>query len=92
MHCRVEQPVQRAERPRTGRRKSGSVCPVGVSCLALLTPFASGYVALAVASESGTVSREVDTGLGGDRQANMIAFATEALKLVGSTIKRETKM
>jgi hypothetical protein len=92
MHCRVEQPVQRAERPRTGRRKPAPVCPVSVSCLVWLTPFTSGYVALAVASESGTVSREVDTGLGGDRQANMIAFATEALKMVESTIKGETKM
>jgi len=51
-----------------------------------------GYVALAVASESGTVSREVETGLGQDRQGNMMAFAIEALKLVGSTIKGETKM
>jgi hypothetical protein len=47
---------------------------------------------LAVASESGTVAREVETGLGGDRQANMLAFAAEALKLVVSTIKGEAKM
>jgi hypothetical protein len=47
---------------------------------------------LAVASESGTVSREVETGLGGDREANMLAFAAEALKLVGSMIKGEAKM
>ena len=61
-------------------------------CLANQHSFTSGYVALAVASESGTVSREVETGLGQDRQGNMIAFATEALKLVGSTIKGEAKM
>jgi len=51
-----------------------------------------GYVALAVASESGTVSREVETGLGGNRQANMLAFAVEALKLVAGMIKGEAKM
>lgn len=41
-----------------------------------------GYVALAVASDDGTVSRELDTGFGADRQRNMLAFAVEALKLV----------
>jgi hypothetical protein len=45
-----------------------------------------------VASESGTVSREVETGLGGNRQANMLAFAVEALKLVAGMIKGEAKM
>ena len=49
-------------------------------------------MALAVATEKGTVTKEVDTGLAGDRQANMLAFACEALKLVGSTIKGEAKM
>lgn len=52
----------------------------------------SGYVALAVAGEKGTVSSELDTGLAGDRQGNMLAFACEALKLVGSFIKGEVKM
>jgi len=51
-----------------------------------------GYVALAVASEKGTVSRELDTGLAGDRQGNMVAFACEALKLLDSYIKGEAKI
>lgn len=42
----------------------------------------SGYVALAVVSENGSLKRDLDTGLGGDRAGNMVAFATEALKLV----------
>lgn len=42
----------------------------------------SGYLALAVVSENGSLKRDLDTGLGGDRTRNMVAFATEALKLV----------
>ncbi|EXJ86339.1 hypothetical protein A1O3_03290 [Capronia epimyces CBS 606.96] len=41
-----------------------------------------GYVALAVVGDKGVLSRDLDTGLGGDRQANMVAFAVEALRLV----------
>ncbi|KAJ5319812.1 hypothetical protein PENANT_c026G01643 [Penicillium antarcticum] len=41
-----------------------------------------GYVALAVSSKAGTVTREVETGKGTDREANMVAFASEALKLL----------
>lgn len=33
-----------------------------------------GYVALAVAGEKGTETREVSTGLGGDREANMVSM------------------
>lgn len=51
-----------------------------------------GYVALAVASEKGTVTREVETGLGGDREANMVRFAVEGLKLVRDVIKGEGKL
>jgi len=46
-----------------------------------------GYVALAVVSEKGSSSKDLDTGLGGDRQANMVAFAVEALKLVKQFIE-----
>ena len=46
-----------------------------------------GYVALAVVSERGSSSKDLDTGLGGDRQANMVAFAVEALKLVKQFIE-----
>ena len=49
-------------------------------------------MALAVASEQGTVSRDLDTGCGKDRQANMIAFSVEALKLVKAFIVGEAKM
>ncbi len=51
-----------------------------------------GYVALAVATESGTYKRELSTGLGGDREANMIAFAVEALVLLRDVIKGEAKL
>ncbi|KAF2799892.1 competence/damage-inducible protein-like protein cinA [Melanomma pulvis-pyrius CBS 109.77] len=51
-----------------------------------------GYVALAVTSEKGTVTREVETGLGGDREANMVQFAVEGLKLVRDVIKGEGKL
>jgi hypothetical protein len=52
----------------------------------------SGYVALAVATESRTYKRELSTGLGGDREANMIAFAVEALKLLRDVIKGDAKL
>lgn len=32
--------------------------------------------------ETGSLKRDLDTGLGSDRAGNMVAFATEALKLV----------
>ena len=58
----------------------------------VLTKYSSGYVALAVASEKGTRSTELDTGLGGDRSANMVAFAVEALKLVKDVISQSPKI
>ncbi|KAF2659479.1 competence/damage-inducible protein-like protein cinA [Lophiostoma macrostomum CBS 122681] len=51
-----------------------------------------GYVALAVSSEKGTVTREVETGLGTDREQNMVRFAVEGLKLVRDVIKGEGKL
>ncbi|EOD52394.1 Competence damage-inducible protein [Neofusicoccum parvum] len=45
----------------------------------------AGYVALAVASGSGCVEREIETGLT-DRDANMVKFAVEALRLVKDVI------
>ncbi|KAJ4984679.1 hypothetical protein SVAN01_09793 [Stagonosporopsis vannaccii] len=47
-----------------------------------------GYVALAVSSEEGTVTREVETG-STEREGNMVRFAVEALKLVRDAIKGE---
>lgn len=52
----------------------------------------SGYVALAIASEGGTVSRELDTGLGGDRTGNMVQFAWEALALVKEEVNARPTM
>lgn len=49
-------------------------------------------MALAVASEKGTTTREVETGLGTDREANMVQFAVEGLKLVRDVIKGEGKL
>ncbi|KAL9096486.1 MAG: hypothetical protein Q9165_001483 [Trypethelium subeluteriae] len=50
-----------------------------------------GYVALAVAGEAGVATREVETGLGGDRVANMVRFAVEALSLVRDVVKGTVK-
>ena len=49
-----------------------------------------GYVALAVAKGSETASRELDTGLGDDRAANMTAFCYEALNLLREVISAGT--
>ena len=49
----------------------------------------SGYVALAVASVAGVRVKEVETGVG-DREKNMVAFATEALQLLKEVIQTGT--
>jgi len=51
-----------------------------------------GYVAIAVATEKGTYSREVETGLGGDREGNMVQFAVEGLTLLRDVIKGDAKL
>jgi PncC family amidohydrolase len=51
-----------------------------------------GYVALAVDCEEGTFVREVETGLGGDRVGNMVAFAEEGLKLVRDVLTGKAKL
>ena len=51
-----------------------------------------GYVALAVDCEKGTFTREVETGLGGDRVGNMVRFAEEGLKLVRDVITGDAKL
>jgi len=50
------------------------------------------YVALAVDSEKGCFTREVETGLGGDREANMVRFAKEGLVLLRDVIKGDAKL
>jgi len=52
----------------------------------------SGYVALAVASESGTKKIDLNTGKGTDREQNMLAFAIHALKLVKEVISGQSKI
>lgn len=68
--------------------ESGTAGPTGGTTRSR-TP---GYVALAVAKEGGTVTREVETGLGGEREKNMVRFAVEGLKLVRDVIKGEGKL
>lgn len=54
-----------------------------------------GYVALAVSSDKGTFTREVETGVSkgdGMRESNMVKFAVEALKLVRDVIKGDAKL
>lgn len=50
-----------------------------------------GYVALAVVSEDDTLSRDLNTGLGGDRAGNMVAFAVAALRLVEEFITKNAE-
>ena len=52
----------------------------------------SGYIALAVSTDRGEYVKELDTGLGSDREKNMVAFAVEALKLVRDVIKGDAKL
>lgn len=49
----------------------------------------SGYVALAVAGPGGTEKKDLDTGKGTDRDANMLAFAIEALKMVKDVVGQQ---
>ena len=49
-------------------------------------------MALAVATDKGTATKEVETGLGGDREANMVAFAAEGLRLLKDVIKGDAKL
>jgi nicotinamide mononucleotide (NMN) deamidase PncC len=50
-----------------------------------------GYVALAVDWDGGVVTREVETGLGGDRVGNMVRFAVEALRLLRDVMVGEVE-
>ena len=49
-------------------------------------------MALAVATDKGTATKEVETGLGGDREANMVTFAAEGLRLLKDVIKGDAKL
>lgn len=51
-----------------------------------------GFVALAVACDRGTYVRELNTGLGTDRLANMKQFAVEGLKFLKEVILDEAKL
>lgn len=51
-----------------------------------------GYVALAVATASGDYKKELSTGLKGDREANMVQFAVEALTLLRDVLKGDAKL
>jgi hypothetical protein len=45
-----------------------------------------------VSSEKGTFKRELDTGHGKNREANMIGFAIAALTLLRDVLKGEAKL
>ena len=51
-----------------------------------------GYVALAVATPDGTDKKDLNTGLGDNREANMIAFAAEALIFFRDVLKGRGKL
>ena len=42
--------------------------------------------------DRGTYTKELNTGLGGDREANMVQFAVEALTLLKEVIKGDAKL
>jgi len=68
--------------------ESGTAGPTGGS-----TPNRTpGYVALAVDSDKGTFVRELSTGLGEDRVANMVQFAVEALTLLRDVMNGSAKL
>lgn len=68
--------------------ESGTAGPIGGSTKNR-TP---GYVALAVATETKTCTSEAETGLGGNREGNMVAFAVKGLELLKSTISADVKL
>ncbi|PQE22734.1 competence damage-inducible protein [Rutstroemia sp. NJR-2017a BVV2] len=47
---------------------------------------------LAVATAKGCYTKEVETGLGGDREANMVAFAVEALGFLREVVRGDGKL
>nr|POF27639.1 cina-like protein [Quercus suber] len=51
-----------------------------------------GYVALAVDCDRGTFVKELDTGLGKDRVANMVRFAQEALEFLREVVSGDAKL
>ncbi|KAF8586925.1 competence/damage-inducible CinA family protein [Ramaria rubella] len=65
--------------------ESGTAGPTGHPAMRNRTP---GYVALAVASQDGVVTREIETG-SADREANMVAFAEAGLKFLREVLKGE---
>lgn len=79
------------------RKKLGATCCVCESGTAgptggntrTRTP---GYVPLAVVTEKATSTKEAETGLGGDREGNMGAFAREGLKVLKDVIKGDTRL
>ena len=68
------------------RGRGKACCEWGLICKS------SGYVALAVSSPSGTYTREVETGLAGDREGNMVAFAVAGLELLKEVVEGKAKL
>jgi hypothetical protein len=87
--CRVALQAQRVGPPLIERRKSLYFL---TQSRRLRSSVNRGYVALAVAAEQGTVSKELDTDCGKDRSANMVAFAVQALRLVKAVMVGEAKI
>lgn len=68
--------------------ESGTAGPTGGS-----TPNRTpGYVALAVDCDKGTFTKELQTGLGEDRIANMVQFAVEALTFLRDVMNGSAKL
>lgn len=76
----ARQPVVRH---RTDSRKS---CNSSIQSSQTERDSSRSYVVLAVVGPKGALERTLDTGLGTNRAANMVAFAIEALKHVNEYI------
>ncbi|KAF8501360.1 competence/damage-inducible CinA family protein [Gautieria morchelliformis] len=68
--------------------ESGIAGPTGSTARWTRTP---GYVALAVASKDGVVTRDVSTG-SDDREANMVAFAEAGLVFLRDVLKGDVSI
>lgn len=75
--------------PSIGRRKYLLLPEVGLRVVDMACH--SGYVALAVVSDDGVATREVETK-SSDRAKNMLLFAEEALKLFLEVLKGDVAL
>lgn len=93
LYVRVGLQARQVGRRRTGRRKSIMLCHTTPVLPAWRTyKRYRGYAALAVATEQGTHTKEIETGMGENREDNMVAFSVEALILLRDVMRGDAKL